>query len=114
MRPDQLQRLQDLSEKLIDVVLEEADPDQWPGAGLPIAAMSKQDRGDRFWCKRNANATFALAQRVEELIGGHVGTFESDDDMEKTIQRREKEASELLARAMKKAKGVTGGKASTS
>lgn len=112
MRPDQMQRLRDLSEKLIDVVLEEADPDEWPGAGQPIASMSKQERGDRFWCKRNASATFALSQRVQELIGGEVGTFEPDDDMEKTIQRREKEAAALLERAMKKARGVSGGKAS--
>ena len=32
MRHDQLQRLQELSEKLADVVLEEADPAEWPGA----------------------------------------------------------------------------------
>ena len=37
MREDQKKRLEALSEKLIDVVLEEADPDFWPGAGQPLA-----------------------------------------------------------------------------
>jgi hypothetical protein len=36
MRPDQIQRLQDLSEKLAEVVLEEADPKEWPGAGISL------------------------------------------------------------------------------
>lgn len=52
MRPDQLVRLAELSEKLADVVLEEADPAEWPGANMPLASLSQQERGDRYWSKK--------------------------------------------------------------
>ena len=44
MRQDQYEKLQTLTEKLTDVFLQEADPDQWPGKGLEQSAMDQQTR----------------------------------------------------------------------
>ena len=49
MRPDQIQRLQDLSEKLADRFLLEADPAEWAGGSNAPADMSQQERGDAYW-----------------------------------------------------------------
>jgi hypothetical protein len=69
MRQDQFERLQLLSEKLLDVFLEEGDPSGWPGHGVKVAAMDVQTRGDRYWTKKNAAATGVLFAKVESMIG---------------------------------------------
>lgn len=116
MRPDQLERLRDLEERLADVVLEEADPDTWPGAGQPLADLTQQQRGDRFWCKRNAAATFGLLERtvrtLADAVAPHGGRCEEhDDELGNEIERMEREASKVLDRAMKAAKASAGGPA---
>lgn len=115
MREDQIQRLKDLSEKLAEVVLQEADPDLWPGAGVPIADMTNEQRGNRYWSKKNAAATFSLLERTHSLLTDAVDPRNqrpSDEvDVEKQIAKREREAEQLLAGVMKKAKQVAGGKA---
>ena len=114
MRPDQIARLQELSEKLADVVLEEADPNEWPGAGIPLASMSTQERGDRYWCKKNAAATFSLLERTSSLLtdAQDVRNNRGDDDgdLEKQIAAKEREAAKLLDKVMSKAKQVSSGK----
>ena len=114
MRPDQLQRIADLSEKLAEVVLEEADPDTWPGAGVPLAEMSNEQRGNRYWAKKNAAASFSLLERTTSLLTDaqdlRNNRPEDDNDMEKQIAAREKEAAKLLNKVMSKAKQVSSGK----
>ncbi|OWQ92037.1 hypothetical protein CDN99_06675 [Roseateles aquatilis] len=68
MRQEQFERLQQRAEQLIDVFLDESDPATWPGHGVPVATMDKSTRGDRYWCKKNAVATLAVAQRISGLI----------------------------------------------
>ncbi|MFH7090609.1 hypothetical protein ACHWWK_23175 [Klebsiella pneumoniae] len=71
MHSDYKTRLTALSDKLTDVVLEEADPDNWPGAGKEITKHTKQERGDRYWHKKNAAASLTLLVKVHSLIGMH-------------------------------------------
>ena len=115
MRQDQIQRLQELSEKLAEVVLEEADPQEWPGANTPLAALSQQERGDRYWCKKNAAASFTLLERTMSLLTDAKDVRnnrpEDDGDMDKVIAAKEREAAKLLDKVMNKAKQVTRGKA---
>jgi hypothetical protein len=115
MRPDQLQRIADLSEKLAEVVLEEADPDTWPGAGVPLAEMSNDQRGNRYWAKKNAAATFALLERTASLLADvkTVGNdrHKDDDELDAQIRSKEKEAAKMLERVMKGAKAASRGKA---
>lgn len=110
MRPDQIQRLRELQEKLADVVLEEADPDTWPGAGMPLADVDRETRGDRFWCKKNAAATFALLERTTSTLSYSPAGFDpaaQELDIDKQIAKREREAQKLLDGVMQKAKKAT-------
>jgi len=111
MREDQYLRLQALSTKLAEAFIEEADPDHWSGAGKKPNEMDKTERGDRYWCKRNAAATGALLLRVGSLTSmiqrdsagsggaGEVTPEGADgeaDGLEREIAEAEKEGSRLL------------------
>lgn len=112
MRQDQYERLQALSEKLVDVFADEAEPANWSGAGLLPKDMAREDRGDRYWCKRNAAATMVLVLRVETLIGQQQGqptapaqTDDGEADLDKEVAAAERDAERLLARVRKTARG---------
>ncbi len=111
MRQDQYAKLQDLAEKLTDAFIAEADPDQWPGAGLTPTTMDQQTRGDRYWAKKNAAATLSVIVRTTSLIGiiqqrsnlGVPDTAPAAGEPEETsldaeVKAAEKEASRLLAK----------------
>jgi hypothetical protein len=68
MRQDQFTKLQTLSEKLIDVAIDEADPANWPGSGWKPNELTKEQRGDRYWCKKNAVSTVSLIERINRMI----------------------------------------------
>lgn len=111
MRPDQLQRLADLSEKLADVALEECDPEEWSGAGRAVRDLTQQERGDRFWCKKNAAATLSLLQRVEQIRATPDSKPEEPAgvDVDHEISQAERRAADLLNRMAAKARTVGGG-----
>ncbi|MNJ26950.1 hypothetical protein D3C77_214430 [compost metagenome] len=69
MRDDQIVRLQAMTERLGEVVINEIDPNQWPGAGKGLADLTQQERGDRYWCKKNAAATMTLLLKVVNIAG---------------------------------------------
>ena len=69
MREDQYHKLQALEEKITDLFLFEADPANWTGEGVLPKDLTQQDRGDRYWCKKNAVATISLAIRIGSLLG---------------------------------------------
>lgn len=98
MRDDQRIRLEELSDTLTEVVLEEADPKSWPGEGIPLDAMSKDERGDRYWCKKNAAATLALLTKLHTVLDRAAAGVptEEGDDMEDEIRKAEKEAKKRL------------------
>lgn len=110
MRQDQFEKLQQLEEKLLDVALGEADPATWPGDGIKPANMDKDTRGDRYWCKKNAVATIALAVRIQSLMarvqytGAGTTPTDGDDDagddegahLDKEVMNAEREAKKLL------------------
>ncbi|MCI1005203.1 hypothetical protein [Herbaspirillum sp. C7C8] len=106
MRQDQYLRLQELTEKLTDAFIQEADPDKWPGAGMEVAAMDQQTRGDRYWCKKNAAATLTVMMKTANLLGvikpPSVGNDVVDPDgkedasLDGDIASAEKEAQKML------------------
>lgn len=108
MRADQIERLKALSEKLADVVLFEADPDTWPGAGQKTADMTQQERGDRYWSKKNAAATFALLQRTESLVVDSQlpGRPDMPPDLEAEVKKAEKMAAKALEAARARSSGL--------
>lgn len=118
MRADQYDRLQALSVKLTDHFLDEADPDNWVGAGIPIAQMDAKTRGDAYWCRKVPAATLALIMRVVTLTGkiqsdsagggaGGAAVEPEDadaDDLDKDIARAERKAAQLLDRVQQEAR----------
>lgn len=114
MRQDQYEKLQELTEKLMDAFIGEADPAVWPGHGVAIAAMDQQTRGDRYWCKKNAAATLSVIVRTTNLIGiiqmrgaaGGAGVTppeqeKEDHSLDAEMKAAEKEATRLLDQLQK-------------
>lgn len=115
MRQDQFEKLQALSEKLIDVAMDEADPDTWPGAGWKPAELTKEQRGDRYWSKKNAVATLSLIDRIHRIVndvrsasaGGGAdpaAVTEAETELDAEINAAEKEATKLLDRVQRETK----------
>lgn len=108
MRDDQYLRLQALEEKLTEQFLTEADPVNWSGDGVLPKDMTQDQRGDRYWCKKNAVATISLTMRIGSLIGmvqrrgdttpppgeGQSGAL--IDELEADIAAAEKQAKAIL------------------
>lgn len=120
MRPDQYEKLKRLSEKLLDVFLDEANPDHWPGAGIKPNMMDKATRGDRVWVKKDAAATAVLSMKIEGLTGMHEqammrtggmpepadGNGASEgDDMDAVVAQAEREAAALLVKVQRRQVG---------
>lgn len=100
MRKDQIERLNDLAERIGEVFIEEADPQNWSGAGLPLSGLDTENRGNRYWDKKNAIQTGSLLARVIDLAERDTRAGPSaatdPDDAEKDIRKYEKQAKDLL------------------
>jgi hypothetical protein len=108
MREDQVKRLQDLSEQLADAFIGEADPTEWPGNGQAPADLTQQERGDRYWCKKNAMATGGVLRYTLDLIDKHGGQNPDEGmqsaDLENRIKDAEKRAAAATQRALEGAR----------
>jgi len=110
MHQDYKTRLTTLSDKLTDVVLEEADPAHWPGAGKKPSELTKDERGDRYWDKKNAAASLTLLIKVHSLIGmqtrgGTPNDNPGQDDeafaLGQQVSKAEREAAAIIERLQK-------------
>jgi hypothetical protein len=108
MRPDQIKRLTELSEDLADVFIGEATPSAWPGADKDAATWTQQERGDRYWHKKNAMGTGGVLRHTLDLIASvdaaPAGTA-PDDDFELSIKAAERRAAAAVERVLSKASG---------
>lgn len=104
MRQDQRIRLMEVSERLAEAVLLDADPNNWAGTGKTLMDMTKDERGDAAWCRKTAVQSVALLVRVEQLLRDDKAQVpgDGDPDPQAEIERAEKAASAALARAMAK------------
>ena len=100
MRDDQIIRLQALSESLGEVVIHEVDPANWPGATKDPGELTQQERGDRYWSKKNAAATMTLLLKVVNITGVLNKQKPGDDDS------AERELDDELASAEREAKAI--------
>lgn len=114
MRPDQIARLQDLSEQLADVFITEADPTTWTGDGKLQCDMTSQERGDRHWCRKGAMGTGGVLKYTLDLVAAATkntiddpnAQTERDADLDAKISDAEKRAAAAVARVMTKAKSA--------
>lgn len=94
MKPDQIVRLKELQDKLVDIYLDEADPGNWP-----------ESRGDRVWHKKDANLTITHVIRIETLLNlkpgqGGLGTSdEQNDEAEALTAEATAQAEAIIAKA---------------
>lgn len=113
MRADQIKRLEELAERLADVFLVEADPDNWSGAGKLPRDMDQQTRGDRHWDRKGAMGTGGVLRYAIDLAKshqnptGHPDQTEHDADLDRKIRDAEKRAAAAVNRALDKAKKRT-------
>lgn len=111
MREDQKMRLHELAERLADVFISEADPDNWSGSGKLPNEMTKQERGDRHWDRKGAMGTGGVLKYTLDLIaGGKAGRINDPDeqaareaDLDAKISDAEKRAKQAVARVLDKA-----------
>jgi hypothetical protein len=110
MHQDYKTRLTALTDKLTDAVLEEADPENWPGGNKRTDQLTKQERGDRYWDKKNAAASLTLLIKVHSLIGMQArGGTPSDNpgqddeafELGKQVSKAEREAAAIIERMQK-------------
>lgn len=102
MREDQIQRLEELRDELVETALRDADPATWAGAGKAPIDMTQQERGDAYWCRKMATATVALLGKVHNIVSTHTapsaGAGKDEGDLDREIARAEREAAALLER----------------
>lgn len=100
MRKDQVERLGDLSERIAEVFVTEADPDNWNGSGVPLRDLDEKARGNRYWDKKNAIQTGSLLARVLDLRDRDkecgAGNEIPEDDADRQIAAYEKKAKDLI------------------
>jgi hypothetical protein len=100
MRPDQRASLLALEERLADLFIQEADPDEWD-----------EDRGERYKQKRSAAETASLLVRTQSLMAlvpppnGEVDPHE-EKEASSLIYRAEQRATRAVEQALAKAKRV--------
>jgi hypothetical protein len=111
MRNDQYLKLKALSEKIADVALFDADPDNWVGAGKAAKKLTKEQRGNAYWCRKVALGTISVLMRVEALAAtaGFNQAMSDKDELSLTDEIANAEAAAAnwlekeLARTGKKA-----------
>lgn len=113
MHSDYKSRLAVLTDKLTDAVLEEADPDNWPGAGKTAKELTKDERGNRYWEKKNAAASLTLLIKVHSLIGmqtrggtptDNPGKDDEAFELGQQVAKAEREAAGIIERIQNKMK----------
>ncbi|MBI3904434.1 MAG: hypothetical protein HY309_02435 [Pseudomonas fluorescens] len=106
MRLDQIARLQALSENLAEVVIDEANPLTWPGEGKVAKELTQEERGNRYWCKKNAAATMTLLVKVMSITSTLTrekdpAAGEQEKELDDEVAQAERQAMALLERANK-------------
>jgi hypothetical protein len=113
MRQDQFEKLEALSERLADRFISEADPDNWTAPAKLPADMTQQERGDSYWCRKNAMATGGVLRFVLDLHARAKtptagGGPDPEGDLDRQIAEAEKRAKAAVSRALERAKSGAG------
>ena len=104
MRDEQFTKLEALQERLVDAILIEADPVHWSGGEKLPKDMTQEERGDRYWCKRNAAASLTVLNKTLSLAFFRdrmpskppEDQDAANDTLDQEINAAEKEAGRVL------------------
>ena len=118
MKAEQYLKLQDLIERLTDVVISDADPDNWIGKDIKPNDLTQVQRGDAYWCRKMAVASLAVLTRVVTLVeiiqnqskkgSGAAEVTDNDRELEAAVASAEKEAGSLLDKLQRRQKKLSG------
>lgn len=111
MTPKQNKKLAELEDKLLDVFIDEGDPDKWPIVKSTDTVKEQQAaRGDRYWSAKNANQTIALLTRIvayrlklKEVVPGAGSALDDDAALAADMKAAEKKVSGRLSLVKKRA-----------
>lgn len=111
LKAETIRKLEGRQQELADLFLAESDPATFPDLS------TKQNRGDRYWLKRNAAQTVGLVHRIQSLLDRALTPAapppdtptpgdQAEAELEHEVALTTKEADELIAkvRARKPAK----------
>lgn len=99
---DKIDKLETIVNKLVDKTIEEINPSNWIAGHTPIADMSKEERGDNYWCKKTAAMTLTLTMKSATLVDVLKNRIPAgvkpgeEDDLEKDIQAAEREYEKIM------------------
>lgn len=106
MRADQYDKLKARHDELVDVAIAETDTKSWPAEN--VAKAERKERGDRYWCKKNAAATLTLITKIESIISiverraserpPENPKDDDDGDLDRDIAAAEREAAAIIER----------------
>lgn len=68
MKPEQLDKLEQLQDKLLTVAVDDCDPENWTGYGQKPRDMDRQTRGNAIYDRKLAGQTLACLVRVGNII----------------------------------------------
>src|SRR5690606_14047553 len=103
MREDQRIRLLEVSERLAEVTIRDADPDNWTGAGKLLCDMDQKERGDANWCRKTAVQSVALLVRVQQVLADVPGKPEDKEKSEEELIREAERQAEAMIRRVSQA-----------
>lgn len=99
MNTKQLKKLQDLRNKLFESMVFDTNPENWVAYAKPAREMSKQEKDEAAWCRRQAASSIALWEKIDKLISQHTEPKMVANNLKEEIDLSaiEKEADTLLA-----------------
>ena len=113
MRVDQWQRLQAIAEKVAEIAIVDCDPDNWAHSDTPSKKLTRDQRGDAYWSRRQAIATCGVLARIHHLVMNHnvIGDNSTagspEDNPEQTLERMVREAEKQGAELMDRVQRAT-------
>lgn len=105
MTPEQLSKLRALRDKLFDAMLCDTNPEHWVGYGKSAEQLSKQEKDEASWCRRQASSSILLWEKIDKLVKQESENPQKSlalGDVNLDIEAFEQEANELLAQLKEK------------
>lgn len=98
MTPKQLTQLEELRSKLFTAMLVDSNPENWIGFGKTVMQLTKQERDEATWCRRQASSSILLWEKIDKLINQFTEPQSKQLSLaDIDIDSFEQEANELLA-----------------
>lgn len=98
MNSKQLKKLQVLRNKLFEAMVFDTNPENWVANAIPAKELSKQEKDEAAWCRRQAASSIALWEKIDKLIAQHVAPKSAigNEDTQLDLLAVEEEANTLL------------------